>query len=329
MPYLLIILSVCAACLMIALYTYRICFHVTRHQKEKGGSAPTGEQYDALQEALQRSHEFMKSAQYESVSIASFDGTKLFGRYYENQKGAPLVILFHGYRSAALRDCVGGYYIAGMLKMNVLAVDHRAHGNSEGHVISFGILERKDCLAWAEYAANRFGDVPIVLSGLSMGAATVLMASELPLPKQVAGIMADCPYSSPKEIIKKVCADEKYPVNLSYPFIWLGALLFGHFNLTQADALRAVAHTRVPILLIHGEDDRFVPCSMSERIFAQKPDKITFYVFPKAGHGLSYLMDNSRYQQCVVKFLHSLPPFSDYIQRNNWGHELLNRYIST
>lgn len=239
------------------------------------------------------------------------------------------MILFHGYRSAAERDSVGGYYIAGMLKMNVIAVDHRGHGKSDGNVISFGILERKDCLCWARYAADRFGNAPIVLCGLSMGAATVLMASELPLPDCVAGILADCPYSSPQAIIQKVCADEKYPVKLSYPFIKLGARLFGGFDLEECDALTAVKNTKVPILLIHGEDDRFVPCEMSEEICKANPRAIEFITFPKAGHGLSYLMDKTRYQNCAVKFLHSLPALSDYIQQSDWGHEVLNRYIST
>lgn len=312
-----------------AYYIYRVCFHVTRKQKEAVCGIPTGEQYSPLQEALQRSFEFMKNAQYEPVTIRSFDGTKLFGRYYENQKGGPIMILFHGYRSAAVRDCVGSYYIAGMLKMNVLAVDQRAHGNSQGHVISFGILERKDCLCWSEYAAARFGAVPIILSGLSMGGATVLMASELELPEQVAGIIADCPFASPGQIIRKVCADRGYPATLSYPFVWLSAFLFGGFNLSKSSCICAVKNTKVPILLIHGEDDRFVPCRMSHEIWNGNPNQIILCTFPKAGHGLSYLLDSVRYQQCVVKFLHSLPSLSQFIQDSNWGHELLNRHIST
>ena len=130
------------------------------------------------------------------------------------------------------------------------------------------------------------------------------MSAELDLPENVIGIIADCPYSSPKDIILKVGHDMKLPIKLLYPFIKLGAKLYGHFDLEAADAAEAVCHAKIPVLIIHGEDDKFVPCSMSKKIYeafkASNPDgDIIFETFPGADHGISFLVNPDRYRQIV------------------------------
>ena len=138
----------------------------------------------------------------EFVTIQSRDGLTLSGRYYHTADGAPLAIGFHGYKSCWLTDFCGGADIAFQMGQNVLLVDERAHGKSQGRTISFGIKERQDLLCWIDYALARFGsDVKILLYGVSMGGATVVMASELELPENVKGIVADCPYSAPLDVI--------------------------------------------------------------------------------------------------------------------------------
>ena len=101
----------------------------------------------------------------------------------------------------------------------------------------------------------------------------------------------------------KVCAEMGYPAWLAMPLIRLGARIFGGFSLRAASAERAVAHTRVPILIIHGEADDFVPCDMSRDIHAVNPEKIRLETFPNARHGLSYVTDFARYSACVKTFL--------------------------
>ena len=308
----LIVLAICS-------YTFHICFYSPTDRKEDPYSRMGGEQYDAVKDQIIVCTRRMDDTPYEPVSICSFDGLKLSGRYYHNADGAPTVILFHGYRSMALRDCAGGFGLATKMGMNVLAVDQRAHANSEGKVISFGINERRDCLSWIGYVSDRFGkDSPIVLSGLSMGAATVLMVCDLGLPENVVAIMADCPYSSPTQIISKVSEDLHYPSKLAYPFLRLGARLFGNFSLEESSALTAVEHAKIPILLLHGEDDRFVPCQMSRDIYGACPHLAQLHTFPGAGHGLCYMVDPRRYEQITVQFLMSLPSLKGYLQDNEF-----------
>jgi fermentation-respiration switch protein FrsA (DUF1100 family) len=136
-----------------------------------------------------------------------------------------------------------------------------------------------------------------------MGAATVLMASGLELPDNVYGIIADCPYSSPWEIISKVAGDIGLPRKVIFPFAWLGARLYGGFNLLECSPLSEVKHARVPILLIHGDDDRFVPCEMGRAVAESNPDKIRFRTFEGAGHAISYLIHPEKYEAEVKEFI--------------------------
>lgn len=251
----------------------------------------------------------VNSLPYERVTIRSHDGLTLSGRYYHQRDGAPLNICFHGYRGTPSRDFSGGFQIMRRQGHNVLMIEERAHKNSQGHTITFGVEERYDCLDWIRYALERFGpQTRIVLSGISMGAATVLMASALPLPEQVVGITADCPYTSPAAIIRQVGRHMGIPEGVSGFLSAAAARIFGHFRLNAADAAEAVRQTKVPILLIHGEADDFVPCAMSRRIHAANPERIAFFTFPGAGHGLSFLADPGRYEELIRAFTRQVLP---------------------
>jgi alpha-beta hydrolase superfamily lysophospholipase len=300
------ILFLSGAVIWISRFCYRLAFYSLNEKEQDLYAVPPGKQYEAVAERILELIYEVDQLSYELVSITSGDGLHLVGRYYHFKDNAPVQILFHGYRSNGRREFSGNNRIAMNMGFNVIVVDERAHGKSGGHTITFGIKERYDCLAWAQYAAERFGpETPIVLSGVSMGAATVLMASSLPLPMNVAGIIADCPYSSPGEIIRKVSRDVKLPPFLSYPFVVIGALLFGKFKLWETSAVEAVKHTRIPVLLIHGDDDRFVPCWMSKKIYAACKGKAELSIFHGAGHALSYFTDTARYETIIEAFLKS------------------------
>lgn len=309
-----ILLALTVIILSISHYTYRTCYYSPKDREEDPYSLLEGEQYAEAGELIRRCTAIMEKTPFRWIHIQSFDNTNLRGRYYHNADHAPLMILFHGYRSCALRDCAGGFALAKKLNFNVLAVDQRSHGGSSGTAITFGVLERYDCLCWAEYAAKHIShNAPILLSGLSMGAATVLMASELPLPDSVAGILADCPYSTPAEIIQKVCKDRGIPPKLAYPFILLGARVFARFSLDASSAVKAVQNAKVPIILYHGEEDRFVPCQMSRDIHAACSGNCQLYTFPEAGHGLCYMTDPLRYEQVTFHFLCQLPALKPWL----------------
>lgn len=285
-----------------------VCYYITFHSPNKGDgnhySIPSGQQYQKNKELMRRLIDEFLALEYEEVEVVAYDGRLLRGKYYHCSDDAPVDICFHGYRGTSARDFCGGAKIPLELGHNILVVDQRAQGKSEGHSICFGIKERFDCLSWINFALCRFGeDVEINLFGVSMGASTVLMASGHELPENVKCIVADCPYSSVEKIIRKVCRDRRLSDRLFYPFIYLGALLFAGIKLEQGDCVQAVKDAKVPILLIHGEEDHFVPCEMSEEIQKANMRLIHRVTFPQAGHGISYIEDKTRYEALVHEFL--------------------------
>ena len=300
--FLFLLCAVAAILLMGGYYTYRIAFYSPKKGRDKI-STFASHKYDPYRKEINRLFCQLSDRPYEEVSIVSFDGLTLFGRYYHVKDGAPLDIGFHGYRSSALTDFAGGSELSFSMGHNLLLVDERAHGRSEGRAITFGIQERWDADSWVRYAVERFGaDIEIILYGISMGAATVLMAAGLDLPENVKGIIADCPYSSPRDIIRKVAKDMHMPDRLSWPFVKIGGRVYGGFDVDETDAARAVKQAKVPILIIHGESDSFVPCEMSD-IVSENPALITRCTFPGADHGFSYLVDTPRYRKIVTDFV--------------------------
>ena len=288
----------------ISYYAFRVAFLAPPHLDTNHYFVPEGEQYDEVRDGIKKSVARMAERKYEPITITSFDGCKLFARYYHAADNAPVQILFHGYKSSSLLDCSGGSYFAKQLGHNAIVVDQRSHGQSSGNVITFGIKERKDCLRWIEYTIERFGkDVPIILSGLSMGAATILMAADLNLPGNVKGIIADCPYSSPKEIIMKVAKQMHFPPRLMLPFVWLGGFLFGQFNLFESSAIEAIKNCDIPILILHGDADELVPFEMSQAMLSSGAKDITLESFAGAGHGLSYIIIPDKYEKAVLSFV--------------------------
>ena len=249
--------------------------------------------------------EEMRERDYEEVFIQSYDGKMLRAKIYRGKSGSPVDICCHGYRGLGVRDyCAMGKYLIEKGD-TVILIDQRAHGYSGGRTICYGIRERRDVQRWARYTVEKFGeDTDIYLYGISMGAATVLMASGLELPKNVRAILADCPFSSPKKIIKSVAHGMKLPENIIYPLIRLAGLVYGGLNIpSRFSAANEVKKTKVPILIIHGEDDSFVPAYMSEEIAQANPEMVERHTFPHADHGLSYLVDRKRYIKIVEDFL--------------------------
>ena len=135
-----------------------------------------------------------------------------------------------------------------------------------------------------------------------MGASTVLMAAGEPLPDNVVCILADCGYSSQKEIIKKVVGEMGIPPKLAYPFIKSGALIFGRFRLEETSPIEAVARSKKPIIFIHGDSDDFVPYQMSLDMYEACPTEKALVTVKGAGHGLAFIMGQEQYIKEVKEF---------------------------
>ena len=286
-----------------------VCYYRMFHSKPRTPLAedeyaiPEGEIYEAFREDMIGWTKMIRAYPYKEYSIRSFDGLTLRAKLFEYKPGAPIELMFHGYRGNAERDLCGGVQRCFALGRSALIVDERACGRSGGNVITFGINEHRDCLAWLDYAIQRFGpEAKFILTGISMGASTVLMAAGNPLPENVIGVLADCGFTTARDIIKKVIRQMKLPADLAYPFVKLGAKLYGHFDLEEVTALDAVKKCTVPVIIFHGEADDFVPCDMGRELYAACASRKRLVTVPGAGHGLSCLVAKAEYLTALREF---------------------------
>ena len=245
----------------------------------------------------------MLALDLERVTIRSHDGLTLVGHYYEVKRGAPIEIFFHGFRGSWQRDFCGITEAAVELSHNVLFVDQRSHGESEGRFITYGIKERYDALAWIDYVLKRFGDeCEIVLVGASMGGATVLSVSELYLPGNVKAIISDSAFTSPIDIITKVAGGGAFKNALVRFGASCVARVFCGFNIFESSAVCAVKNAKTPIMLLHGVGDRLVPHEMAVKMADSNPS-IRLESFEGADHIQPYLVDTERYKAAYKEFL--------------------------
>lgn len=263
---------------------------------------PKGVVYDPYRERMVEWIKEARAMQHLDVSIVSEDGLTLRGKFYEYAPGAPIELMVHGYRGCAERDMCGGVQRCFALGRSALIVDQRASGTSDGHIITFGVKESRDCLRWVQFINEQFGpDQKIILTGISMGASTVLMVSGKDLPENVVGVLADCGFTSAEEIIQKVIRQLKLPGFL-LPLIKFGARLFGHFRLENASAVEAVKQCKIPVIFFHGEADDYVPCDMSKQNYEACASKKRICTIPNAGHGLSYPAAPEVYLRALKEF---------------------------
>lgn len=259
-----------------------------------------GKYYDMIRQ----SHRWLQEHCAEDVFVTSHDGLRLHGLWVPAENAVGTIVLVHGYRSTMLVDfgvALDYYHKKGL---NLLLPTQRAHGKSEGRYITFGVKESKDMLQWLQYHNARFPDLPVVFSGLSMGASTVMFLADESLPDNVKGFIADCGFTSPKEILGCVYRRVTHlPPVLSLWATELFARLFAGFSLSEKDSRKTLSKNRLPILMVHGVEDGFVPCAMTEDGYDACTGPKQLLLVEGADHGVSFLVDRERYTGMIEAFL--------------------------
>lgn len=304
MEFVIFILVVVVLLLLILFGLYQYIFGRSSKRESGDFDVPPGSHYEKHSASI--TENVRKALSYESRFITTFsrDGIKLSGRLYEFGTSDKLVIFFHGYRSSAIRDGNGIINICAEKGYNILVVDQRAHGKSGGRTITFGIKERYDCVDWVDYAIKQYGDnVKVVLGGLSMGAATIMMAAGSELPRNVRAIVEDCGYSSPCDILCSVLKRKKLPVRFIYFLIRVSAIVFGGFDPDSYSSAKGLSNCDLPVLFIHGQADRLVPCEMSDVCRYSCKGETRSLLVADAGHGMSFYHNKEGYISAVTDIL--------------------------
>ncbi len=263
-----------------------------------------GTNYEKFAQHIQNSDRWLKQHQAQDVYVKSHDGYMLHGLWVPAPNARGTVLLAHGYRSTMLVDFGLIFEVYHNLHLNLLIPEQRCHGKSEGGFITFGVKESCDMQKWIDLHNEKFGEQQMIISGLSMGASTMLYLADQQLPRNVKGIIVDCGFTSPAAILSKVFTSV---IHLpAIPFIWaadLFARIFAGFSLYEKDSRKTLADSKYPVLMIHGLADDFVPAYMTQQGYDACTCEKEIFLVEGAGHGTSYLQDTQGYQQIVKSFL--------------------------
>ena len=301
----IILCSVLGALLIIFFLTlyfiYRYIFHSPRKGQNNDFRIEPSLDYQGTKEYLKELITKLRAVPYEDLWIKSYDGLKLHGLFYRNDNSNTFILMFNGYRGTARSNFSGSAIDAMNLNMNVVLCEQRAHGISDGHSITFGRKEQYDVLSWINFVKEKWGNsIKITIVGISMGGATVLMASDK-IDRSI-NVIADCPYSTEKDVIKHTMIKMGLPANFFWPFAYLSAIVFCHARLKD-DAKINVTNSKNQILIIHGTGDSIVPHPMSERVYEGNENHVRYEKFEGAEHALSYLREPERYEKLIKDFL--------------------------
>lgn len=294
-----------AACGGLTAYFYRRTM-VRSNAKVERTMKMAGTDWSQYSSLLGERKEYLLAQPHEDIYIRSFDGLKLHATYFPRDDAKVTVICFHGYTSQGMSDYIGlsDFYLR-RKGYNMLLVDERAHGQSEGTYIGFGCLDRRDAVKWIDWVIEKNGEsADIILHGTSMGAATVLMTSGLELPKQVRLIVSDCAFTSPKEVFTHVLHSIYHMP--AFPLIQLSDMAnrrLAGYGMDECNAAREVKKARVPILFIHGDADTFVPVHMCEEIYGNCASMKRKLIVKGAAHAESYYKEPETYEHALEEWI--------------------------
>lgn len=271
--------------------------------------------FSILEKAGLYSRERYEALEKQEVVITSFDGLRLCGDAVERHPGSKRwVIVVHGYTGsrAFSTQFIDMFVEEGC---NVLLIDQRRHGRSEGRFTTYGYYEKYDVQAWVRWLTREYGaDISIGLHGQSLGGGSVLEYLAIADP-QVKFVVADCPYSDLTELLRhQLTTLNKIP---SIPFLsWVASRIRrkAGFSVEQVSPIRAVRDSRIPVLFIHGTDDNYVPTRMSMEMYEQKPEPKRLLLINGAIHANAYHVDPALYRSEVQSFTRTYIGSPDHVR---------------
>jgi hypothetical protein len=298
-------------CLAEFLYAHRVvrtgfgCHSDKEPDTEPEKSIPLmGEDFPAMCAYTNEQTAIFNQNPFERIEVKTDDGLTLRGKFYRslNPDAKVTVICSHGYRSSSEWD-FGGLCNFLIENYNVVFVSHRGHNASDGNRVTFGIKDSLDMKKWVEKTALLTPECKIVLLGDSMGAATVLMASDTGIDDKVSCIVSDCGYDDGDKQMAFMIRSSHVPVQPMKAFCRFWFYCYNGFALDSRRAIDSVKKTNIPILFIHGTADKFVPFEMGKRLYdACKSEKEYLWV-EGAGHVGSFFKQIPEYKKRLSAFI--------------------------
>lgn len=246
--------------------------------------------------------QFYTQTEKEAHWLQSHDGLQLFAERYRQAKPTnKLVIFVHGYKNNRLASV---QYVPLFLKLgyDVVTIDQRSHGKSEGRMATYSHLEKHDLKAWLDYFAPAY--TQIGLHGHSMGGATVLAVADDP---RVTFIISEAGLTlAAQGVLTHVQKRLKLPKWWSYVMLVvtnLYTVLFAKFSLLQTQPQAVAVASAVPLLVIHGTADEVVPYWLSQALVAKKTAGFNqLWTIEQGDHKQLYQQNPKAYAQVITTF---------------------------
>ena len=286
--------------LLVLLVIIIICLFLIKETFVRNDKLDTTPAWYEYINANQEGREYIYSLNPEDLYINSFDNLKLHAIFINNNINKTIICV-HGYKAKdGLYDFGMSARFLNSLGYNLLFVDNRAHGLSQGKYIGFGVLDSVDVNSWVDYLVTNMNQETIILYGMSMGAATVMNAQN----NKAKSIIADCGFASGYDEvayqIKKMYHLPPFPI---IPISNVLLKLLAHYSLKEKEAYKSIKNYKNNLLIIHGDKDRFVPTGDAYKIFDNATCHKKILIVPGASHAKSYLKDTKLYEQTIKEFL--------------------------
>ncbi|MCQ2471815.1 MAG: alpha/beta hydrolase [Clostridia bacterium] len=316
-----IFISVLVTALILFLIFFLLCFVAFKKifSREKSRAKTEQNFYKRLKKHkgetliknIKNNSSAFEDAEYKEVAILSIDNYHLCGRLYmaKNGEGKKSVILCHGYRTSGTLDFGNAFKMYREMNYNILVIDERAYGKSQGKYTSMGIMESFDIICWCKWLELCFGtETDIILHGVSTGAfASVAAAANPEIPLNVKGIIAESAYPLIRDFVYKFA--EKNLAFLTKPAIpFINLFYKNHVGFDMRDfSLYTVSKSvKIPVLFVHSKNDSTAPFNNTESLVGRIPAKAEIVKIEKAPHGLCFAKENKKCEEAVKKFIGEL-----------------------
>ncbi len=252
--------------------------------------------------------EWWESAPSRDARVAAGD-LSLYARVLPAPSPTPVVaILIHGYSGTGAMMRSYARLFRTLFSCHLIVPDLRGHGKSDGSYIGFGWREREDLRLWIDWALENIDpDARIVLFGVSMGGASVCSVLGDELPSNVRAAVSDCAFSTARGALAfKLKSLFGLPAFPALPAAELVTRVLAGYRLRDASPADALRRARVPLLIVHGEADTFVPVSMARELHAAAGCPTELWTVPEAGHADSFRTAPEAYASRLESFLRPL-----------------------
>ncbi|MBR6006350.1 MAG: alpha/beta fold hydrolase [Clostridia bacterium] len=290
---------------MMSFFIYRaLLLRTSKDIWDRDPSMPDDEEYVGL---YKQATEWGKqwSAFKKDVEIKN-EGLRLYGEYFDFGSDRAVIIL-----PGRMEACTYSYHYGEPYRKagwNVLTIDNRAHGRSDGKVNSLGYKEYRDVIAWAKLLHDEYGIRSVVLHGICIGASCALFAAASKnCPDYIAGIVGDGMYQCFYDSCKNHMVKDKRPI---YPFLMetmLWIRLISGANAVTDGPKKRIYDMYKPILFIHSREDLFSTPEKVQQLYDRCPSEHKKLVwFDRGGHSRVRYNNPELYDQTVSDFLATL-----------------------